>query len=188
MEMIKRKKGSVYMDIFVFLVLAIFFLLIAAYYDFMKVEIYEPTSDIIKNQTLNYKNNASAYYQAMLRTDEYIEETILPFNLFFIFISFMAFGMSIYKAAYSYKTDIFSFLGKNTAGLIAFIYFLAIYVLQVIVWILEEIWNPIFGDVINLYVPSFNYLLEYSYIFVIVWWAIATIVNQLLGKEEGELQ
>ena len=184
MEMKNKKGQSIYGFIVAFFLLCLMFLFIVGMFDLSKVEIYEPISEILKNETLKFQNESSAFYQAMLQNDENLNNTDLPFNLLFLFISFMAFGLSMFGAIFGYKTDIFSWLGKTTAGIIALVYFAATFLIQIVLWFIEQLINPIFGDVILLYVPSFQYLIDYPFLIIIVWVCLGIVLNQIFGKEE----
>lgn len=183
----RKGSGSIYANIVAFFLLATLFLFIVGLFDLAKVEIYNPASEVLKNQTLYFINDSNPIYLAMEENDSRLDNTTLPFNLIFLFISFMAVAMSLYNSIVSYKTDWYSFLGKTTAGIIAFIYFLSVFLLEIVTWFIEQLINPIFGDVILNYVPSYQYLLDYSFILVLIWLCVGVGLNQIFGKEEGTL-
>lgn len=187
MRLTKKGEGSIFANIVAFFLLATLFLFIVGLFDLAKVEVYNPASAILKNQSLYFINDSNPIYLAMLENDNILDNTTLPFNLIFLFISFMAVAMSLYNSIVGYKTDPFSFLGKTTAGIIAFIYFLSVFLLEVVTWFIEQLINPIFGDVILNYVPSYQYLLNYPFIIVLVWLCVGIGLNQIFGKEEGTL-
>jgi len=184
--MVENKKGEIGMrSIFAFLILAVMFILMVGLYDLFQVEVYEPTSSLIKNMTLELNNDTETniYYQKQVENDERTIGLNFPFNLLFIFITFVAFVFSIYDAITRKKIPIFNLFVETVGGLIVGTYILHIMLIKVIEWIRIDIFNQIFGDLVLKYIPFYYYILNSWALFALIWVGCFIVSNRYFGRD-----
>jgi len=182
------KRGGVYKDIALFLILGLLFALVILIYDIVLVEFFTPASDLLQDLTLNQVGNTSEIYTQMVAKAETTKNQQWNFNILFWYITFYTIGFSVWSAIKSPKYTLFNLFLKTTGGLLTLFYLLQYWLLNIIDWFNLQIIDYLFENLIQTYIPS--YLIIYNNIFTVaLFWVLGYyLLNRFLGSEGGTTQ
>jgi len=181
-----NKKANGLTDSVVFIFMALILVITIGFYDFFKVEYFEPTSDLLKNLTLETEgiNTTHPDYLAMLDVDDMVEETVFPFNLIFIGVCLLMFFYSMYKAVVSPKYNLYVLFTQTLGGLLLIFFAFTLVLIDVINYFTDIFLNYLFVGVVSNYVPSYIFVQEWYGLIILIWALSYALLNYFFGVEE----
>jgi len=178
----KSIMGYSYIILFFFFLIAFLFAILIT--DMGKVEVFEPMHNMVINMTQNESSNTSIYYTKSVETWDTIEQIILPYNLLLMFITGYLIFVSLMDAGTQKKKSIYYLLFGTLGGIIFLIYLIHLFLIGILNYFEIQIIDYLFADLINTYVPFYDYLLSIWGIFILFWVLAMALANNIFGKED----
>lgn len=179
-----NKKGFIgyeYIVMFFFFLIAFTFIILVT--DIGRVEVFNPMHNYVINLTSNQSGNTSIYYTKSAETWDTLGDLTLPYNLILIFVTAFLIIVSLVDASKQNKKNIYNLLFGTLGGLIFIIYLIHLFLISIIEYFEIQIINYMFADLINTYLPFYNYILDIWGIFILFWVLGMALSNHLFGQE-----
>ncbi len=161
----------------------LFFLFMVGVTDLVKVEFFQPMTDLIRNITVEQSGNDSIYVLKQNELHNKIDNITIDWNLILIFMTGYVMIMSVWSSMQETRQSIFSLLFGTIGGLLFFIYIFHLVVIGIIQYFEIQFIGQIFGDLILNYVPFYYILLDNWAMLILVWVVLMSASNFMFGKE-----
>lgn len=181
----ESKKGFVigYEYILSFFLLALIFIFVIAIYDFTLVEFHNPVSELLMNATLENNNNTNdTVYIAMQEQHDWANNNTLPFNYIFMFFVCYLVIVALIDVSKRKKQELSSLFLQTVGGIIFLIFIIKLILINIIEWFQVQFINAIFDDIVFLYLPFYQTLVDHWAISALIFAVLLTISNWYFGE------